>query len=98
MHMPKTTGIAIAVGILLLLVAGYLMFRPSSTGGVEAVGAPATEAEMTFITLTAKIDPVAFNTSILSDPRFMGLQDIRTAVIPEPAGRTDPFAPLGGAQ
>ncbi len=94
--MSKTTGIAIALGLLLLGVAAYLMLRPTNLSGVSATGAPASEAEVTFITLTAKIDPVAFDTSILTDPRFVGLRDIRTAVIPEPSGRTDPFAPLSG--
>lgn len=96
MAMNKTTGIAIALGVILLGAAAYLMLRPSTAPGVSASGAPASEAELTFITLTAKIDPVAFDTSILADPRFMGLRDIRTAIIPEPAGRIDPFAPLGG--
>jgi len=96
--MSKTTGIAIALGVLLLIAAAYLMFRPSNLAGVAATGAPSSEAELTFITLTAKIDPVELDTSILTDPRFVGLQDIRTAVIPEPSGRTDPFAPLPGVR
>lgn len=96
MAMNKTTGIAIALGIILLGAAGYLMLRPSSGPGVTATGTPSSAAEITFITLTAKIDPVAFDTSILVDPRFIGLRDIRTAVIMEPTGRTDPFAPLSG--
>mgnify|MGYP003494791905 CR=1 FL=1 len=94
--MSKTTGIAVVLGVLLLGAAAYLLFRPSTGVGVEALGAPASEAELTFLTLTAKIDPVAFDTSILQDPRFVGLRDIRTAVIPEPSGRTDPFSPLTG--
>ncbi len=94
--MSKTTGIALVLGVLLLGAAAYLLFRPSTGPGVAGIGAPASEAELTFITLTAKIDPVAFDTSILLDPRFVGLRDIRTAVIPEPSGRTDPFSPLPG--
>lgn len=94
--MSRANGIAIAVGVLLLIAAGYLLFRPSGTVGVAGTGAPASAAEITFITLTAKIDPVAFDTSILTDARFIGLQDIRTAIIPEQSGRPDPFAPFAG--
>jgi hypothetical protein len=94
--MTRTTGIAIVLGVILLGTAAYLMLRPASAPGVSATGAPASEAELTFITLTAKIDPVAFDTSILKDPRFMGLQDIRTVILPEPSGRLDPFSPLAG--
>lgn len=94
--MNKTNGIAIALGVLLLGAAAYLMFRPAPAPGVAPSGAPTSDAELKFITLTAQIDPVAFDTSILSDARFTGLQDIRTAIVPEPSGRTDPFAPLAG--
>jgi hypothetical protein len=92
--MSRTTGIAIALAILLLGAAGYLLFRPSTEAGVTATGAPASAAELTFITLTARIDPVAFDTSLLEDERFKALQDISTAILPETQGRLDPFAPL----
>lgn len=98
MPMNKTTGIAIALGVLLLGAAAYLMLRSPNIAGVSADGSPTSEAELTFITLTAKIDPVKLDKSIFSDPRFIGLQDIRTAIIPEPSGRPDPFAPLAGVK
>ena len=94
--MSRTTGIAVALGIILLGAAGYLLLRPASGAGVVAAGAPASAAELTFITLTAQIDPVALDTSILQDARFIGLRDIRTAIIPEQTGRPDPFSPLPG--
>ncbi len=65
--MSKTTGIAIALGVLLLIAAAYLMFRPSNLAGVAATGAPSSEAELTFITLTAKIDPVERLSQFLAD-------------------------------
>lgn len=92
--MSRTTGIAIVLALLLLAAAGYLLLRPSTESGVAALGAPASSAELTFITLTARIDPVALDTSILDDERFKGLQDIRTAILPEASGRIDPFSPL----
>jgi hypothetical protein len=92
----KTTILVVVIGVLVLGAAGYLLFGQNSAPGVTATeNTPATSAELTFIGLTAKIDPVEFDTSILKDPRFIALHDIRTAVVPEQAGRFDPFAPLG---
>jgi hypothetical protein len=96
MHLSKTTGVLIIVGLLVLGAAAYLMFGAGNNEpGVSANPPPATEAEQTFLSLTSQIDPVELDTSVLSDPRFLMLVDIRTAILPEPAGRLDPFAPLG---
>lgn len=96
MPTSRTTIILIVLGLLVLGAAGYMLFGGSATGSAVAPsGAPGSEAEMTFLGLTAQIDPVAFETGILDDPRFKALRDIRTTIIPETAGRADPFAPLG---
>jgi len=84
----------IVAAIVIFAVAGYLLFGTTETSGVTSVG-PATEAELIFLALTDRIDPVAFDSRIVSDPRFVSLQDIRTAIVSEASGRTDPFAPLG---
>lgn len=94
--MNRNNIILIIVGILILGAAAYMLFgAPSSQSGLSPAGAPGSEAEMTFLTLTAQIDPVEFDTDILDDPRFKALRDIRTAIVPESPGRADPFAPLG---
>lgn len=96
MPTSRTTIILIVLGLLVLGAAAYLLFgNEPSDPALSASGAPGSEAEMTFLGLTAQIDPVAFDTSVLEDPRFKALQDIRTAIVPESAGRADPFAPLG---
>ncbi len=96
MNTSRTTIILVVLGLLVLAAAGYMLFgAPSTDSAVGPTGAPGSEAEMTFLSLTAQIDPVAFDTSVLDDPRFKALQDIRTAITPETAGRADPFAPLG---
>jgi hypothetical protein len=33
---------------------------------------------------------------VFSDPRFMALTDIHTAILPESVGRNDPFASISG--
>jgi hypothetical protein len=96
MHLSKTTGVLIILGLLVLGAAAYLLFGTDDMrSGVSANPAPATEAEQTFLALTSRIDPVELDTKVLSDPRFLMLEDIRTAILPEIAGRIDPFAPLG---
>lgn len=95
MPMSKTTGIAVVLGLLLLAAAAYLLLRPEASNGVSS-SAPASDAEAQFIALTSQLDPVTFDTHILTDPRFAALADIRTAIIPETLGRADPFAPLPG--
>jgi hypothetical protein len=92
--MNRTGLILVIAAIVIFAVAGYLLFGTTETSGVTSVG-PATEAELIFLALTNRIDPVTFDASIVSDPRFMSLQDIRTAIVAETSGRTDPFAPLG---
>lgn len=96
MTTSRTTIILAILGILVLGAAGYMLFgAPSDQSVISASGAPGSEAELTFLTLTAQIDPVEFDTSVLEDPRFKALRDIRTNITPESAGRADPFAPLG---
>jgi len=93
--MNKNTIIAIGIGVLVLAAAGYIIFgRSTPTAGVSAT-APASPAELTFVNLASQLEPLGFDTSILSDSRFLSLTDIHTAIIPETPGRRDPFGPLG---
>ena len=92
----RSTKIIVAVGVLVLATAAYFLLMNKDDGETVLIedGSAASEAQSVFINLAAQIEPVSFDTSILSDPRFLGLQDIHTAIVPEPVGRTDPFAPL----
>jgi hypothetical protein len=97
MPISRTTGIAIALGLILLAAAAYLLMRPADAPSVTTTGgAPGSEAEAVFLSLTSQLDPVTFDTTILKDARFAALVDIRTAILPEPSGRSDPFGPLPG--
>jgi hypothetical protein len=84
---------------LAVVVAGlgyYFFFFNNSDGpAISASSGSASDAELSFITLVSKIDPIVFDTSLLSDPRFVSRQDIKTSIIPETSGRRDPFAPIG---
>lgn len=89
--MSKNTIIAIAAGAALLAAAAYLLLKPS-TAPVVVETAPQSPAEVTFVSLASQLEPLGFDTSILSDPRFMSLVDIHTTVLPETPGHADPFS------
>ena len=56
------------------------------------------QAQTQFQTLVSELQPISFDTSIFSDPRFFSLRDLTTPIFPEPAGRADPFAPISGVR
>lgn len=86
------------LGVLVLAAAAYMLFfRGGNEEGAITEEGGGSDVESQFVNLTAQIDPVTFDMDILSDPRFTQLRDIRTAIVPEATGRTDPFAPLSGA-
>ncbi len=95
MAISKNTIILIVLGLLILAAAWYITFgAPDGASVLSADSAPASEAELTFLSLTARIDPVKLDASIIDDPRFSLLRDLRTSIVPEVSGRSDPFAPL----
>lgn len=98
MALSKKKSITIAAAVVVLgLVAYFVWLRPQPVDNVSVAGfGPASEAQATFLTLAAQLQPIAFDASVLSDPRFLSLVDIKTAVLPETSGRSDPFAPLPG--
>lgn len=93
----RTNVILIVLGIIVLAGAAYMLFaKGDTTSVITQTGTPGTEAESAFLALTAEIGSIRFDTTIFTDPRFAVLRDIRTAIVPEAAGRPDPFAPLQG--
>lgn len=79
----------------LVAAAGAYWFFFTGTGNQVPLAAMATStpAQTQFQALASELEPITFDTSIFTDPRFTALVDIATAITPEPAGRTDPFAP-----
>lgn len=100
MALSKKKTIIIAAAIVVLgLVAYFVWLRPQPVENVsiDSFG-PTGQAQATFLTLAAQLQPIAFDASVLTDPRFVSLIDIKTVIIPESTGRTDPFAPLAGVR
>lgn len=95
-HISRTVGVVIAFVIVLGGAIFYMTTRtPSTDETVLTTDGPASQSEATFVMLATQLDSIAFDTSVLNDPRFLILTDIHTAVTPENSGRNDPFAPLG---
>ena len=99
MNLSRTNIISI---LLVVVLAGggiyYFFFFNKDTGSaLSSTDAAASVQEQTFITLVGQLDPIVFDTSLLADPRFTSRTDIRTTIVPEASGRTDPFAPIAGA-
>ncbi len=86
----------IGLGALVLVAVAYLTFfnKPDDTADIESQPVADSSAELYFVNLAGTLDPIAFDTQVLSDPRFTALIDISTAIVPENRGRTDPFAPI----
>jgi hypothetical protein len=93
----RTNVILIVLALLVAAGALYMLFaRGDEESTVSETEAPGTEAERSFLALTAEIGSISFETSVFTDPRFSALRDIRTQIVPETLGRPDPFAPLQG--
>jgi len=98
MNLSRKNLTYIAVGIIVLGVVAYFFIGRSAPEDTITVfgDAPTSLAQTTFLNLAAQLDPVSFDATVLSDPRFSALQDIHTSIVPEAQGRIDPFAPLSG--
>lgn len=96
--LTKNKNLLIGVGAAALIAGGYFLFFNGTPAPDLTSGTATNPAELLFINLAGQLDPVAFNGGVLTDARFNSLVDIRTAVIPETAGRPDPFAPISGAK
>ena len=95
--LPRNTVILLVCLLIVIIGAVYYFFFFTNDSGaaIEADPGVASHAEMSFIDLASKVDPIVFNTALLSDPRFTSRTDIRTTILPETSGRKDPFAPIG---
>lgn len=82
----------------LIVAAGAYWYFFTGTGNEPPLTTTTVEnqAQTQFQMLVSQLQPVSFDTTIFSDPRFMALTDLATPVLPESAGRLDPFASIPG--
>ncbi|MFA5997889.1 MAG: hypothetical protein WC814_00610 [Candidatus Paceibacterota bacterium] len=92
----NTTLIVIAT---LIVAAGAYWYFFTGTGNqppLTATTVTENEAQMRFQALVSELQPISFDTSIFSNPRFLSLTDLTTPITPESSGRLDPFASIIG--
>ena len=82
----------------LVIAGGAYWYFSTQTGNQPPLTATTSEnpAQTQFKMLVSELQPISFDTSIFSDPRFMTLTDLATPITPEASGRLDPFAPIQG--
>lgn len=87
----------VALVVVLVLAVGWYALSGGS-GAAPALtttkGTAATPAEQSLVSTLLALRAVKLDATIFSDPAFVSLKDFSTQIVPEPAGRTDPFAPL----
>ncbi len=92
----SSKNIGLGIAVLVVLGGAYWYLFASSTDGTDiplyAVNAM-SPAESRFLQLGNELKPIRFNTSILTDERFLSLIDISATVTAEAMGREDPFVP-----
>lgn len=93
-HLSRTASVGVVLVVLVAAAIAYTVFQGRSTDETITVSETATASEANFVTLASELDVIVFDVSILSDPRFLSLVNIHTAITPEPAGRADPFSKL----
>lgn len=92
----RTNVLLIVLGLIVVGAAAYMLLAKGDAAPAVSTTEGGSETESAFLALTAEIGAITFDTDIFTDPRFATLRDIRTVILPETAGRTDPFAPLQG--
>lgn len=92
----KNRSLIITLAVIILIAAVYLTFFSGGSVADVSTSSASSPSELFFANLEGELNPIAFDTTILSDPRFAALIDIRTAILPETSGRPDPFAPIPG--
>ena len=99
----------VVLGILAVLIAGGLWIglsqssAPSSSstaittanasGSDAAVGQASNADANSIVEVLLALRAVKLEGTIFSEPTFQSLKDFSTAIVPEPVGRPDPFAP-----
>jgi hypothetical protein len=94
---PSANTLFIVLTALIASGGAYWYYQMANEAGPtlsQDTGQNAAQVE--FQTLVTELEPISFDTTVFSDPRFIALTDLTTSIAPEQSGRTDPFAPVAG--
>jgi len=93
--MKIDTRTTLLIIITLLVAAAAYWYFFTGTGNespVTPINVSENQAQTQFQALVSALTPISFDTKIFSDSRFVMLVDLATPIMPESAGRVDPFA------
>jgi len=88
----------IVAGLVVALFVWYSMSGGATEEPVlasENVTGTNTESERELVNNLLELRSIKLEGQIFSDPAFARLRDFSTAIVSEPIGRRNPFAPLG---
>jgi hypothetical protein len=82
--------------ILIVVVGGAWYGLTSSTTPTPVLSSTGvdTTGDDSIVRSLLALQAITLSGTIFSDPAYATLKDFTTAIVPVPAGRTDPFAPL----
>ena len=86
--------------IIIVVIGGAWYGLTSSSSGSAAVlssSGPDTSGDEAIISSLQSLQAISLSGTIFSDPAYKTLKDYTTAIVPVPAGRADPFAPISAA-
>jgi len=93
----KNVFFALALAVILWL--GYKLFVASDDASLTAQNAAvvsqASRDTEEFLRTLQRLRDIALDQQIFTDLRFQSFADYRKAIVPEPVGRLNPFAPIG---
>lgn len=94
----KSNITSFIIATLIIIAGGYWYFF-AQTGNqppLTTTTPSGNSAQTQFQILVSQLQPISFDTTIFSDPKFTSLVDLTMPVAPESSGRPDPFAPVPG--
>ncbi|MFA5764235.1 MAG: hypothetical protein WCX27_01830 [Candidatus Paceibacterota bacterium] len=96
MTKDRIKKILIVVGIVALVAMAFQYLGGTSDTGTLSASNTADSVDAKYInTLLQKMAQVKLDRSLFSDPVFQNLKDNTVIFSSQPAGRNNPFAPIG---
>lgn len=92
----KSNTLILIVATLIVAAGAYWYLSNSDEDLPLTIVDSQNESQAQFQMLVGKLRPISFDTTIFSKATFLSLVDLKTDVLPETAGRADPFAPIPG--
>lgn len=89
----------VAIIAIVVVIAGGLWYGLTSSSSSAPTGALTssgndTSGDQSIVSTLLTLQSITLSGAVFSNPAYTTLKDFTTAVVPVPAGRLDPFAPL----